>query len=219
MLWLRLWRRHCQSAGVTAAVILALCGGMLAGWHTPAGAQAVVISADQTTTQDLDILAGADPGTSALVDPGVTVDTTDPPGSGGSAVVGSSRAWELTNGGFITGQNRGIEFDAGGEVINDPGSTIVGLTREGIRIRNATGTVENSGILTGGGDAIRLRNSCDVTNYSGATITGGADGIQIDMGGSVTNEANAVIIGINNVGIRIRTGMSMAEQKGTTSAV
>ena len=189
MFCLRLWGQRIRPAGVSVTVILALSGGVLAGSYAPVSAQAVIVSTDQAITQNLDTLAGGDPGIDAVINPGVAVDTSSPPGSGGNALFGTSRAWEITNGGFVTGQARGIDLGAGGVVINDPGASITGLTNEGLRIRNATGTVINSGDILGRREGVFLFSGGFVTNNAGGSITSNTrEAIQIQGGtGTVDN--------------------------------
>ncbi|MEM7120417.1 MAG: autotransporter domain-containing protein [Pseudomonadota bacterium] len=203
-----------------------------------ARAQTVVISTDQTTTQNLDTLAGGDPGTSAIVNPGVTVDTSNPPGSGGNAIVGGSRPWELTNGGFITGQNRGVDLSAGGSVTNSAGSSVTAVSLQAIRIRNAPGTVINAGTVLARRESVLLTGGGSVTNETGASITSttreaiqiqGGSGTVVNAGtllgqretilllggGSVTNDAGASITSTAREAIQIQGGAGTVNNAGT----
>ena len=223
------------------AAITFLCAFFIVSVATVGRAQTVIISTDQTTTQNLDTLAGGDPGTSAVVNPGVTVDTSNPPGSGGSAIIGGSRPWELTNGGFVTGQSRGVDLSAGGSVTNSAGSSVTGVSLQGIRIRNAPGTVINAGTVLGRREGVLITGGGAVTNEAGGSITSTTrEAIQIQGGngtvqnagallaqretifllggGTVTNEAGGSITSTTREAIQIQGGAGMVDNAGLIDA-
>ena len=207
------------------------------GAITSAVAQTVDISTDQTTTQNLDTLAGGDPGTTAVVQPGVTVDTS-PPGSGGNALFGNSRAWTITNDGMIEGQARGVDLGLGGSVTNGAGSSITGNSNEAIRILNGAGTVTNDGTILGNREAVLITGGGTVTNGVGASITsttreavqiqggagsltnsgsiiGSSEAVYFFNGGFVSNAAGASITSTGREAIQIQGGVGTVVNAGT----
>lgn len=231
-----LWKRRRQFVFWIFALI---AGVASSGAITSAVAQTVDITADQTTTQNLDSLAGSDPGTTAAVRPGVTVDTS-PPGSGGNALFGNSRAWDVTNDGTVEGQARGIDLGLGGSVTNGAGASIVGNSNEAIRILNGAGTVANDGTILGRREAVLITGGGSVTNGAGGSITsttreaiqvqggsgslansgsiiGSAEAVYFFNGGFVTNVAGASITSTGREAIQIQGGLGMVDNVGTLS--
>jgi hypothetical protein len=146
----------------------------------------------------------------------------------------------VQNAGTISGTGAGgagIYLKHGGSVTNASTGSIGGAAN-GLRIRNATATVDNSGTITGTSNAgVYLTNAGSVTNESGGSIGGGVngvymttvpgtvdnsgritgtstDGVRLDNGGSVTNETGASIRG-GMTGIYILSGAGTVDNSGT----
>lgn len=146
--------------------------------------------------------------------------------AGGDAVNGdNSAAWTLTNYGTISAtltSSNGINFYAGGLVINAAGGLIAGPNA--VQIGGTAGTVLNAGtILSTQQYGVRLESGGTVSNLAGtsgsAQIIGGATGVQLLLaGGEVSNGASgstAATISGSTYGVWSLNGATTVTNYGT----
>jgi hypothetical protein len=127
---------------------------------------------------------------SALYDNPVTVTNTARV-SGSVYGIYAATGWAIENAGTITGTTNaatdgGVSLGDGGSVTNAVGGSIGG-GNDGVRIVGATGTVDNSGAITGTYNAGVYLNSGSVTNQIGGSISGATNGVDLTGGGTIDN--------------------------------
>lgn len=151
--------RSCASVALLVLPVATL------GVTRPAEAQTTINTSTTTTVN----LASYGTGNPFTIESGVTINTTSPPGSGGSAVYGdTTRTWSLTNNGTVIGA-------AGVEAVNLKGPALNTVTNAG----------SISGVVTG-----IMATQALVSNQTGATVAGGEVGILISNGGTISNNGS-----------------------------
>jgi hypothetical protein len=128
-----------------------------------------------------------------------------------STVYGVGGAGSFTN----LGTSGGVQFQAGGSVVNGSASATIGGANDGVYIGGGTGTVTNLGTITGLAVAgVLLNAGGGVTNGSAAapaaTITGWS-GVALYAGGTVTNLG--AITGTGFAGIDLVQGGNVSNNK------
>ncbi|HTJ63458.1 MAG TPA: hypothetical protein VL899_06575 [Alphaproteobacteria bacterium] len=145
----------------------------------------------------------------------------------GGTIVGtyglvSRQSVVVDNSGSITGDAAagvGIEFQAGGVVINRSGGVVTG--DDGVLVAGAAGTIVNAGLIQAFGTrvtdaAVYLGNGGTVTNQSGGTITG-AEGIAgLRVAETVINAGLISGTAANGFGISLHAGGVVTNQSGGT---
>lgn len=116
---------------------------------------------------------------------------------GGGYGVVTSGLTTLTNNGTITGDTKsGVSVGAGSVTNSGAGTSISGLSSDGVFIANDAGTVTNEDGASVAGDyaGVELYYGGDVTNQSGGQILGNANGIMTWGGGTITNTGDGSLI-------------------------
>jgi hypothetical protein len=139
--------------------------------------------------------------------------------AGASAgVLISGASGRIVNGGSISG-TEGIQLSAGGSVDNRTGGMISGSgtigsgfgTGAGVYVTGGSGTVSNSGAISGGAYAVAFARGGTVTNYG--LIGGGEDGVIVQGGlGSVIN-AGSIVASVDD-GVALFAGGSVTNAVG-----
>jgi hypothetical protein len=138
---------------------------------------------------------------SGSVAPNLSITSTGGIQTFGNAVTANNLA-TVTNGGSVFGSNGGIEFNAGGTVINSAPNAYIGGGRfDGIAIGGGAGTVINAG-----------------------TISGVVDGVFLAAGGAVTNSGtiNAIYNAAGNFTLTVKPGAvftTVSDNAGTGDLV
>jgi hypothetical protein len=98
----------------------------------------------------------------------------------------------------------GVYLGSGGQVLNASGGAITG-SLIAIRVDGASGTVANSGSISGSSDGVYLDQGGSITNNAGGTIAGGQYGVSVyGAAGTVNNSGR--IIGTSVDGIALTGG-------------
>lgn len=124
----------------------------------------------------------------------------------------SYAAATVTNFGTVAGTNAaGVFLYEGGAVSNAAGALIAGLS--GIEIFNATGAVDNAGVVQAVNLAVYLAAGGTVVNRLTGTIAGG-DGIRLLGAGSVVNYGTVIGNGASGFAVALTPGASLTNGAG-----
>jgi T5SS/PEP-CTERM-associated repeat protein len=129
----------------------------------------------------------------------------------------TTEAWTIVNSGSLAAPlYSGIYLYHGGLVTNTSTGSISGF--DGVNITGGSGTVVNSGRITGSSPTsigVLLADGGSVTNQNAGTISG-YTGVDLTAGGTVTNTATASITGVYE-GIFITGGTGSVVNQGRIS--
>lgn len=189
-----------------AALIGGSSGSPISGW-TISNEGSVIASAVQADGVDLTTGGSiANNGVITGYNNGISV-------TGGKATVTNSGTIDSSPTKIVNGSPSnlydGLYLGAGGSVTNTAAGTIFGGIG-GIDIANATGTVNNTGLIyttTLQGNGVALENGGTVINSGSSGIYGDFSGVAIYSGtGVITNDAVIDAVGLNGYGIYLETG-------------
>ena len=121
--------------------------------------------------------------------------------SGATWTIAATVATTVDNAGTIAGgSNTGLSLAAGGLVTNEAHGSIRGGL--GVVIGNSTGTVKNSGTITGtnaNGSGITISKGGSVTNAAGGSIGGGHYGVIVNGSTATVRNAGTISGGTDSV--------------------